>query len=167
MEICSNDFEDLRTHYETDLGKALDMERKIAKQLFHLIENALDEDLADAFSSHLEETRDHIEKVEALLILHRGQTRGKTCKAIDGLLDEAAEAIAEVGDVCIGDIHLIGVAQQIEHHEIAVYGSLRRRAELLGLAHDAVVIDSIEADEMNADGLLSAISERANLIRAI
>jgi ferritin-like metal-binding protein YciE len=57
---------------------------------------------------------------------------------------------------------LIGAAQQVEHHEIAVYGTLRRWAEILGLGEDAIVLESIEAEEANADELLSEIAERVN-----
>ena len=60
------------------------------------------------------------------------------------------------------DVALIGAGQQVEHHEIAVYGTLRRWAEILGLAEDAVVLESIEAEEVNADELLSEIAERVN-----
>jgi len=54
----------------------------------------------------------------------------------------------------------------VEHHEIAVYGTLRRWAELLGLDRDASILESIEAEEINADEILTDISERVNLIAA-
>ena len=53
-------------------------------------------------------------------------------------------------------------AQQVEHHEIAVYGTLRRWAEILGLNEDVVILESIEEEEGNADALLSEIAERVN-----
>jgi len=51
----------------------------------------------------------------------------------------------------------------VEHHEIAVYGTLRRWAEILGLDVDAAVLESIEAEEENADAVLSEIADRVNL----
>jgi ferritin-like metal-binding protein YciE len=62
----------------------------------------------------------------------------------------------------VRDVALIAAGQQVEHHEIAVYGTLRRWAELLGLPEDAVVLESIEAEEVNADELLSEIAEHVN-----
>jgi ferritin-like metal-binding protein YciE len=50
----------------------------------------------------------------------------------------------------------------VEDHEIAVYGTLRRWAEILGLSEDATVLESIEAEEENADAVLSEIAERVN-----
>jgi ferritin-like metal-binding protein YciE len=81
---------------------------------------------------------------------------------INGLTTEASDTITDVTDPSIRDIALIGAAQQVEHHEIAVYGTLRRWAEILGLAEDAIVLESIEAEEANADEILSEIAERVN-----
>ena len=84
---------------------------------------------------------------------------------INGLTTEASDTIKDVTDGSIRDIALIGAAQQVEHHEIAVYGTLRRWAEILGLTDDAVVLESIEAEEVNADEILSGIAERVNFRR--
>lgn len=167
MKLFSAHIEDLRSLYISDLKKALDMEQKITEALPDLIENARDEELAAAFSNHLEETRSHVTKVETLLISNTGESDTETCKVIDGLIAEASDAIKDVTDAYVRDISLVGAAQQVEHHEIAVYGTLRRWAELLGLTNDANVLESIEAEEINADGLLSSISERVNLIAAV
>jgi ferritin-like metal-binding protein YciE len=105
----------------------------------------------------------HVQKVEALLLANAGDTGTETCKVIDGLITEASDTIRDVTDFSIRNIGLIGTAQQVEHHEIAVYGTLRRWAELLGLDNDVAILKSIEIDEQNADELLSQISERVNV----
>jgi ferritin-like metal-binding protein YciE len=163
MKLFSAHIEDLRSLYISDLRKALDMEKKITKALPDLIENASDDELARAFSAHLEETRGHVSRVESLLASNEGDTETETCKVIDGLITEASDTIKDVTDPSVRDISLIGAAQQVEHHEIAVYGTLRRWAELLGLTQDVTVLEAIEAEEMNADELLSAISERVKV----
>ena len=83
----------------------------------------------------------------------------------DELLELAATMFAERGlrATTVRDIALIGGAQQVEHHEIAVYGTLRRWAEILGLDQDAALLESIEAEEENADAVLTEISDRVNL----
>jgi ferritin-like metal-binding protein YciE len=85
---------------------------------------------------------------------------------INGLTTEASDTIKDVTDTSVCDIALIGAAQQVEHHEIAVYGTLRRWAELLGLEEDATILEAIESEEENADAVLSEISERVNLVGA-
>jgi ferritin-like metal-binding protein YciE len=162
MKVFSANIQDLRTLYFSNLKKALDMEQKITKALPHLIEKASDPELVKAFETHLKETDGHVTKVETLLRRNLGESKVETCKVIHGLATEASDTIKDVTDPSIRDIALIGAAQQVEHHEIAVYGTLRRWAEILGLAEDEVVLESIEAEEANADRLLSEIAERVN-----
>jgi ferritin-like metal-binding protein YciE len=146
----------------SNLKKALDMEQKITKALPELIDKTTDAELTKAFEIHLEETGGHVKRIENLLRRNMGESKTETCKVINGLTTEASETIKDVTDPSIRDIALIGAAQQVEHHEIAVYGTLRRWAEILGLAEDAVVLEAIEAEEANADELLSEIAEHVN-----
>jgi ferritin-like metal-binding protein YciE len=162
MKVFSANIQDLKTLYINNLKKALDMEQKITKALPDLIEQASDPELIRAFESHLQETDGHVTKIENLLRRNIGESKTETCKVINGLTTEASDTIKDVTDLSIRDIALIGAAQQVEHHEIAVYGTLRRWAQILGLAQDAVVLESIEAEEVNADELLSQIAERVN-----
>jgi ferritin-like metal-binding protein YciE len=163
MKIFSANIEDLRTLYISNLKKALDMEQKITKALPELIENSSDVELAAAFRIHLQETEGHVTRVEGLLQDLIGEAETETCKVINGLTTEAADTIKDVTDPAVRDIALIGAAQQVEHHEIAVYGTLRNWAELLGLTDHAEVLELIEEDEINADEILTSLSERVNL----
>jgi ferritin-like metal-binding protein YciE len=112
---------------------------------------------------HLDETRGHVSTVESILRSHIGEAATEACKVINGLTTEASDIIKDVTDTTVRDIALIGGAQQVEHHEIAVYGTLRRWAEILGLDQDAALLESIEAEEENADAVLTEISDRVNL----
>jgi len=163
MKLFSAHVEDMRTLYVNSLKRALDMEQKIAKSLPDLIENSTDPELVDAFSVHLDETQGHVSTVESLLHNHLGEAATETCKVINGLTAETADTIKDATDPTIRDIALIGAAQQVEYHEIAVYGTLRRWAEILGLDQDAALLESIEAEEENADAVLSQIADRVNL----
>ena len=162
MKLFSANIEDLRSLYISNLKKALDLEQKITKALPDMIEKSTDPDLAAAFRTHLEETKGHASKVETLLRQNTGDAATETCKVIDGLTTEASDTIKDVTDPSIRDIALISAGQQVEHHEIAVYGGLRRWAEILGLQNDAAVLKSIEAEEGKADKLLSEIAGRVN-----
>jgi ferritin-like metal-binding protein YciE len=162
MKVFSANIQDLRSLYVTNLKKALDMEQKITKALPDLIEKSSDPELVTAFKTHLQQTDGHVAKVEALLQRHIGGSKTETCKVINGLTTEASDTIKDVTDSSIRDIALIGAAQQVEHHEIAVYGTLRRWAEILGLTEDVPVLKSIEEEEGKADQLLSEIARRVN-----
>jgi ferritin-like metal-binding protein YciE len=158
--------EDLRSLYIGNLKKALDMEEKITTALPDLIENSTDPELRNAFSTHLQETRGHVSKIQSLLERTAGEDDTETCKVINGLTTEAADTIKDVTNPAVRDIALIGAAQQVEHHEIAVYGTLSRWAEILGLSEDVSVLKSIEAEEFNADDLLTSISDKVNTLSA-
>jgi ferritin-like metal-binding protein YciE len=163
MKLFSAHIEGLRALYIANLRKALDMEQKITKALPDLIENSTDPELATAFRNHLQETEGHVTKVEGLVRKNAGDDSSETCKVIDGLTTEASDTIKDVTEPAVRDIALIGAAQQVEHHEIAVYGTLSRWAEILGLTADVSVLKSIEAEEARADELLTSIAGTVNL----
>jgi ferritin-like metal-binding protein YciE len=166
MKLFSANIEDLRTLYIDSLQKALDMEQKIVKALPTMVEKSTDPELADAFSAHLEQTRDHVAKVESILRGVTGEANTTTCKVISGLTTEAEDNIKDATDPGIRDVSLIASGQQVEHHEIAVYGTLRTWAGILGQANNVVILDSILAEEEEADDLLTQISERVNISAA-
>ena len=166
MKFLSAHIEDLKSLYVSNLKKALDMEQKITQSLPDMIASSTDSELRNAFSTHLEETRGHVTKVESLLRGHTGDAENETCKVVNGLTTEAADTIKDVTSPEVRDIALIGAGQQVEHHEIAVYGTLRAWAEILGLENDAAVLEAIEMEEKNADQLLSEIADSVNTVSA-
>jgi ferritin-like metal-binding protein YciE len=111
----------------------------------------------------LRETEGHSRKIESLVKSNASDDSAETCKVIDGLTTEVSDTIKDVTEPAVRDIALIGAAQQVEHHEIAVYGTLSRWAEILGLSSDVSVLKSIEAEEVKADELLTGIAGTVNL----
>jgi ferritin-like metal-binding protein YciE len=166
MKLFSANIEDLQALYVDSLQKALDMEQKITKALPTMIENASDPDLSSAFSNHLQQTRGHVSKLETLLRNAIGEVNPITCKVIGGLTAEAEDNIKDAKNASTRDISLIASAQQVEHHEIAVYGTLRTWAEILGRDWDAATLESILTEEKEADELLSGIADHVNLQQA-
>jgi ferritin-like metal-binding protein YciE len=164
MKLFSENIEDLRSLYIANLKKALDMEQKIAKALPTMIEKSTDPQLATAFRNHLVQTRGHVANVENLLREATGEASPSTCKAISALVTEAEDSIKDAADLSIRDITLIASAQQVEHHEIAVYGTLLTWAELLGEEDAANILEAILDEEKNADELLSEIADTVNTL---
>jgi ferritin-like metal-binding protein YciE len=163
MKLFSANIEDLRTLYISNLKKALDMEQKITDALPKMIEKSTDPDLISAFQAHLQETRGHVAKVSSLLRNATSEVSTETCKVINGLTTEASDTIKDVTDPVVLNVALIGAAQQVEHHEIAVYGTLRTWANILGQTQDAAVLESILEEEENADEILTSISDHVNV----
>lgn len=163
MKLFSANIEDLRTLYVTNLKKALDMEQKITDALPKMIEKSTDSELVAAFRTHLQETRGHVAKVESLLRKATGEAKTETCKVINGLTTEASDTMKDVTDPSVRNVAIIAAAQQVEHHEMAIYGTLRTWANIIGQPDDAIVLESILDEEENADELLTQISDRVNV----
>jgi ferritin-like metal-binding protein YciE len=162
MKFFSENLKDLRQLYTNSLQKALDMEQQIEKALPKMIENATDERLKNAFSNHLNETHGHVTKVEHLLN-STGQNDPIACKVMTALANSAQEMVKDCGDKSVCDVSLIAAGQQVEHHEIAVYGTLRAWALYLNLPEQAAVLDAILNEEKNADATLTGISDSVNV----
>jgi ferritin-like metal-binding protein YciE len=162
MKFFSATIEDLRSLYIDNLQKALDMEQSITNALPKMIEKSSDPELAEAFANHLAETQGHVARVEALLRDVTGDSSTTKCKVIAALITEAEDTITDVTDPSVLDVALIGAAQQVEHHEIAVYGTLRNWADLIGLVDHADILETILDEEKNADQLLSELSDTLN-----
>ena len=162
MKFFSANLQDLRELYINNLQKAYDMEEQITKALPTMIEKATDPQLKQAFENHLEETRGHVAKVERLLQAF-GKDDSSKCKVLSALVSEAEDGIKDAADESVRDVTLIAAAQQVEHHEMAVYGTLRTWASLIGELDQASVLETILDEERHADVLLSAISDRVNV----
>jgi ferritin-like metal-binding protein YciE len=163
MKLFSANIEDLRTLYITNLRRALYMEQKITHLLPAMAEKSTDRRLANTFRDHLLQTQVHLAMVEEMLRRATNDAETLTCKAINGLATEAEGCIKDANDPVVRDIALITASQQVEHHEIAVYGTLRTWATLLGLPEDARMLEWILNEEKAADKLLSSISHDINL----
>jgi ferritin-like metal-binding protein YciE len=161
MKFFSANLQDLRELYINNLQKALDMEEQITKALPTMIEKTTNPQLKQAFENHLEETRGHVAKVERILQAY-GKDEPLTCKVASALVSEAQDGIKDAGDETVRDVTLIAAGQQVEHHEIAVYGTLRTWALLLGETENAQVLDAILSEEKYADILLTGIADRVN-----
>ena len=163
MKFFSANIEDLRALYIDSLQKALDMEQKIVQGAPHHGGKIDRPDLATAFQNHLEQTKGHVTKVESILRRATGEDNTTTCKAISSLITEAEDNIKDAEDDSVRDVTLIASGQQVEHHEIAVYGTLRTWAGILGEQNDAAMLESILKEEKAADDLLTQISDRVNI----
>ena len=162
MKFFSANLKDLRELYIANLRKALDLEQQITEALPTMIEKATDPQLKDALETHLNETRGHVSKVTTILQQNAGDDSTETCKVIRALITEANDGIKDAADPAVLDVTIIAIAQQVEHHEIAVYGTLRTWAEILGDTTSAATLEAILDEEKNADALLTEISDSVN-----
>jgi ferritin-like metal-binding protein YciE len=169
MKIVYESFKDLRALYVNQLRTLLSAEEQMVRSLPDMANAAHDEQLQEAFRSHLRETEMHVKRLEDLLSHIKGidhavaHTSPLKCKAIHALIAEADDMMMDAREAHTKDAALIAAAQRIEHYEIAAYGALRHFARVLGEVHAAEVLDKTVEEEGHADKLLSSIAERVNV----
>jgi ferritin-like metal-binding protein YciE len=152
MKIKTMD--DLFLHSLRDLYNA---EKQLTKALPKMVKNASSEYLRDAIQAHLEETQHQVERLEEIFQGLDKAGKGVTCKAMQGLVEEGAEAL-EIEDEQVRDAGIIAAAQKVEHYEIASYGTARTFAQLLGNERAAELLQQTLDEEKAADEKLTEIA---------
>src|SRR5262249_36746399 len=109
-----------------------DAEKQLVKTLPKMARAAGTEELRAGFEEHLEQTRNHVARLEKVFELIGQRARGKTCEAMKGLIEEGKERIDEDPESAAKDAGLIAAAQKVEHYEIATYGCLATWARQMG-----------------------------------
>jgi ferritin-like metal-binding protein YciE len=148
--------DDLFVHTLQDIYYA---ENQILKSLPEMIEKVSDGDLAMGLKKHLEETRNHVARLEQVFRLHGSEPKGVDCPAIDGIIEEADEIAGEVDDKEVLDAAIIAAAQAVEHYEITRYGTLVAWAHQLGRDDCATILQKTLEEEKAADKKLTTVAE--------
>jgi ferritin-like metal-binding protein YciE len=153
--------ESLEDLYVDELKDLYSAENQLLKALPKMAEAATAPKLSKAFESHLKQTRGHVTRLEKIFKKLGGSPKGKKCKAMEGLLAEGKELMAEDADAAVMDAALIGAAQRVEHYEMAGYGCVRTYARLLGHDDAADLLQRTLDEEGATDKALTELAELA------
>jgi ferritin-like metal-binding protein YciE len=142
-----------------DLADLFSAERQLVEALPGVAAAAHSYDLRDVLESHLEETRVHVERLQEILAdLRIGFAPAKTCKAMQGLIEEVGEIAAAGGDAVAHDAALIGAAQRLEQYEIVSYRTARALAGELGFERTSALLDATLDEEEKANKALARLA---------
>ena len=89
----TNLLETLEELFDETLRDIYYAEKKILKALPKMAKRASSRDFAAAYEAHLQETEDQVERLEKVFEMLGKKARGKTCRAIDGIVEEADEIL--------------------------------------------------------------------------
>ena len=134
-------------------------EKQLLVALPKMARKATTPTLKEAIETHRNETEEHVARLEQALQMLGAPTRGKTCKAMEGLIEEGKEIMEEDGDDAVRDAGIIGAAQKVEHYEIAAYGTAVAYAKRLGNEEMAELLETTLDEEKGADEKLNDIAE--------
>jgi ferritin-like metal-binding protein YciE len=150
-------FQDL---LELELKDLYSAEKQLTKALPKMAKAATNEDLKEAFESHLEETEGQVQRLEQIFKqLDISFSRVEKCKAMEGLIEEGKEIMEEGLEPEVLDAALICAAQKVEHYEMAGYGCARTFAQQLGHSDVAGLLQETLDEEGAADKKLNDIAE--------
>jgi ferritin-like metal-binding protein YciE len=134
-------------------------ENQLVKALPQMASTAKSETLRKAFEMHLEETRNHITRLNEVFTELGATPTGKHCKGMEGLIAEGNEVMQMQGNPDVRDAALIAAAQRCEHYEMAGYGVVRTFAKELGLSKISDKLQKTLDEEGSADKKLTAVAE--------
>jgi ferritin-like metal-binding protein YciE len=134
-------------------------EKQLTKALPKMAKGASNPDLVAGFEKHLEETKEHVNRLERIFEEMDASSHGDKCKGMAGLITEGGKLLKEEGDPATIDALLITAAQRVEHYEIAAYGSAIAFAELLGLDSIAKILKQTLSEEAATDKKLTQLAE--------
>lgn len=135
-----------------------DAEKQLVKALPKMAKAAASEELKEAFESHLEQTRGHVERLEQAFELLGQKAKSKPCAAMKGLIEEGQETVEEDLAEPLLDSAIICAAQKVEHYEIAGYGTLSSWARALALDDVAALLEETLNEEKEADEKLTELA---------
>lgn len=166
MGIFTKDIKSMNDLFVHQLQDIYYAEKRILGALPKMIEKATNPKLKNGFETHLEETRNHVSRLEDVFRMHNAQITTTKCQAIDGIIDEAEDVASEVADKDVLDAALIAAAQSVEHYEITRYGTLIAWAKRLGRDDCATVLSQTLEEEKATDRKLTELAGGANRVAA-
>jgi len=142
------------------LRNLLNAEGQLVKALPKMVKAARAESLKFALENHLEETKEHVERLKEVFGLVGAPAKGKPCKGMQGLIEEGQEVIEDGQELedAAADLALIAAAQKVEHYEISAYGTARTMAGQIGLPAVAEILNRSLAEEEIADNLMTQLA---------
>jgi ferritin-like metal-binding protein YciE len=143
---------------EDQLKDLYSAETQLTNALPKMARKASARGLKTAILSHLDETKEQVERLSRIGENLGIKLSGKKCKAMEGLVEEGSEVLEAEGPGPIIDSALIAAAQRVEHYEISAFGTARALAQHLGHEDAVGLLQRTLDEESAADEKLSAIS---------
>jgi ferritin-like metal-binding protein YciE len=142
-----------------ELRDVYSAETQLVKALPKLVDAAVAPTLKNALQNHLAETEEQVLRLERAFTDLDLPIKGKRCKGMEGLIDEATDMVDDEAAGPIRDAGIVGAAQRVEHYEIAAYGTIITYAQLLGLDHIASDLRMSLEEEKTANDTLTDLAE--------
>ncbi|HZO87636.1 MAG TPA: ferritin-like domain-containing protein [Chthonomonadaceae bacterium] len=156
----------LQDLFVEQLQDLYDAEQQILKALPKMSQAATSPQLKQAFDTHEQQTRTHVQRLEQIFQRLGKSPQGQTCKGMRGLIAEGEELMKENARPSVRDAGLITAAQRVEHYEIAGYGTVRTYAQEMGDQESMQLLQQTLDEEGETDKKLTQIAESTVNVKA-
>ena len=154
---------ELKQLYVDELKDIYSAETQLVKALPKMAKASVSDELRNGFEEHLQQTKDHVSRLEQIFAALSEKPTGKKCVGMEGLIKEGGEAAEEDYEGEAKDAALIGAAQRVEHYEIAAYGTVRAMAERLGENSAVELLSQTLQEEKDTDVKLSNLADEMSV----
>lgn len=149
---------DLKQLYFDQLRDIYSAETQLLRALPKMRDAATCDELRDALSHHLDETRGQVERLQKICKSHNVAPEGENCEAMQGLIKEGDKHVADTAAGDVRDAVIIASANRVEHYEIAAYGVAKAFAGVLDFDDDVKLLDETLDEESKADKTITKIA---------
>lgn len=153
---------ELTTLHDLFLDELKDLysaEKQLLKALPRMVKKASSQELSRGLQAHLDQTEEHVKRLEQAFAELSVPARAKRCKGMEGLIEEGDEILDHEGDADVLDAGIIAAAQKVEHYEIAGYGTAVAHAKTMGHTSVERILQKTLDEEYEADKKLTAVAE--------
>ncbi|HVV71171.1 MAG TPA: ferritin-like domain-containing protein [Verrucomicrobiae bacterium] len=157
---------DLEKLFVSELRDMYDGEQQLVEALPEMEKSAVSGELKQAFHEHWEQTRNHVNRLERVFQSLGEKPSRKTCRGLEGIIDEGELISKEFEKNSALDAALIEAGQKAEHYEITSYGTLCSWAQELGRAEALALLKENLSEEKEADAKLTQIAESERNVEA-
>jgi ferritin-like metal-binding protein YciE len=148
--------DELFVHELQDLYSA---EEQLLSALTKMAAAADAPELRGSFARHLEQTRQHLRRVEHALTKMGLTPNGVVCRGMEGLIAEGDSLMGDTEYGPVLDGALIDTARKVERYEINAYRSAISKAHELGFTEVASLLDINLQEEELTDFRLQQLAE--------
>ena len=142
---------------EEELKDIYDFEKRLVRAISKMAKAATSEELRSGLMEHLEETRNHVQRIEEAFELLGASAKAKTCDGMKGIIAEGEDLLGEV-EGTLRDVAITLAARRVEHYEMAAYAGARAIAAELGHGEVADLLRQNWDEEREADEKLGQLT---------
>lgn len=139
-----DDVDTVRDMFVHDLQTIYYIEQELVDTLDELSDMTEESDLAAAFNDHRQETRDQVERLEAVFDAIGEEPEPQGSVVFDALQEEHDQFMEQAANDDIRDLYHLGAGIKVERIEITAYENLLMLARKLDLGNN--VTDQLQAN---------------------